>query len=76
MDIHIDRETVEFFIALVLSGSVYGWYCYKQGIKRGWDDSIFSLEDAGFLQIKDNGEVKRISDKEYKEYLEFQNQEE
>lgn len=68
MDIHIDLETVKFFVVLVIAGSAYGWYCYRKGLMRGWDRSIYSLEDAGFLYVDEDGEIQRVSDRQYNEF--------
>jgi hypothetical protein len=43
------------------------YYSYKSGSRNGWDEAIFSLEDAGYLYVDDNGKVNRISDKEFKQ---------
>jgi hypothetical protein len=68
MDIHIDSEQLKLFFAIVIAGAVYGQWLYRKGLRHGWDQSIYSLEDAGFLQVDEEGEVKRVSDRQYKEY--------
>lgn len=68
--IELSWDQIFFFLALVVSGSLYGWYCYNKGTKRGWDKAIFSLEDAGMLYVDDDGEVCRVSDKEFKKFKE------
>lgn len=68
--IEISWEEIKFFFALCIVGSLYGWHCYKLGMKRGWDSSIYSLEDAGFLYVDDDGQVIRVTDKEFREYQE------
>lgn len=70
LTIEISWEEVKFFIALIVSGSLYGWYCYKKGLKRGWDHAIFALEDYGFLSVDDSGNVIRMTDKEFRDYQE------
>lgn len=69
MDIHIDIDTLKFFIALLVSGICYGWYCYKRGLKVGWDDAMYELERSGYLYIDDEGEVRRYNDKEYRDII-------
>ena len=68
--LEISWEEIKFFFALVIAGSLFGLHCYRTGMKRGWDQSIFSLEDAGFLYVDDDGRVLRVSDKEFREYQE------
>lgn len=65
MDFHIDLDTIKLFSVVVIAGSIYGHYLFKKGIKLGWDDAMYSLESAGLIQIDDNGEVLRLSDREY-----------
>lgn len=65
MDIHIDLETVKFFVVLVIAGAGYGYYVYRQGLMRGWDNAMYSLEEEGLIQIDEEGEVLRVSDREY-----------
>lgn len=56
---YISIETIEFFIMLVLSGSVYGWYCYKQGIQRGANEVIAYLEEEQIIYINpETGEIE------------------
>jgi hypothetical protein len=69
MDIHIDIDTIKFFIALLVSGIGYGWYCYKRGLKVGWDDAMYELERSGYLYIDEEGEVRRYNDKEYRDII-------
>jgi hypothetical protein len=76
MDIHIDLEAVKFFVVLVIAGSAYGYYVYRKGLIRGWDNAMYSLEEEGLIHIDDDGEVLRVSDKEYKEYRNFVEQSE
>lgn len=68
--LEISWEEIKFFFALVIAGSLYGWHCYMRGKKVGWDDSIYSLMDAGFLYVDDDGRVLRVTDKEFREYQE------
>lgn len=68
MDIHIDLETVKFFVLLVISGVGYGYYCYRNGLKRGWDDCAYALESSGVIEIDDDGEILRVSDRDYHEF--------
>jgi hypothetical protein len=65
MDIHIDSETLKLFASIVIAGSIYGHYLYKKGLKRGWDDLAYLLEGEGLIQIDDEGEILRVSDREY-----------
>ena len=62
----LSSEVIELF-TVIIAGIIYGWYCYNQGKKCGWDDAMYSLEEIGFLQVNDEGEVCRITDKEYNE---------
>ena len=64
--LEISWEEVKFFLVLVVVGVCYGYYTYRQGMRRGWDSAIYGLEDAGVIHVNDEGEVCRISDKEYK----------
>lgn len=68
MDIHIDLETIKFFVVLVISGSLYGFYVYRQGIKRGWDDCAYTLENEGLIEIDDEGGINRVSDTQFKKF--------
>lgn len=71
MDIHIDLEAVKFFVVLVIAGSLYGWYCYKQGIKVGFDDAMYMLQEEFIVKIDDETlEVSRVSDHEFRKYKE------
>jgi hypothetical protein len=68
--LEISWEEIKFFIALVIAGSLYGYHVYRKGIKRGWDDAIYTLEDAGVVYVDDAGDVCRVSDKEFREFQE------
>jgi hypothetical protein len=65
MDIHIDLQLFKLFVAIVIAGVLYGHYVYRQGLKRGWDDLAYLLTDEGLIQIDENGEILRVSDREY-----------
>lgn len=68
MDIHIDLETIKFFVVLVIAGSLYGYYVYRQGIKRGWDDCAYTLENEGLIEIDDEGAINRVSDTQFRKF--------
>ena len=68
--LEISWEEIKFFNALVSAGSLYGYHCYMRGKRSGWDDAIFSLEDAGYLYVSDDGQVLSMSDKEFRDYQE------
>lgn len=68
MDIHIDLEAVKFFVVLVIAGSLYGYYVYRQGIKIGWDDAMYTLENEGLIEIDDEGKINRVSDTQFKKF--------
>lgn len=64
MDIHIDLESLKMFVAIVVAGSVYGHYLYKRGLRKGWDDLAFELEDAGIINVdEETGEITRAAKK-------------
>lgn len=65
MDIHIDLEQIGFFISLVVIGVASNWYYYNKGLKKGWDNLAFELESELLIEINDDGEIKRLSDKEF-----------
>lgn len=58
---YISIEQIEFFIVLVIAGSLYGWYCYNKGIDAGVDDILTFLEDNQIISIDpDTGEISRF----------------
>lgn len=68
--IEISWEEIKFFIALCIAGGFYGYHVYNKGLKRGWDNAIYSLEDAGVLYVDEDGDVCRVSDQEFEDYQE------
>lgn len=68
--IEISWEEIKFFIALCVAGGFYGYYVYNRGLKKGWDNAIYSLEDAGVLYVDEDGDVCRVSDQEFESYQE------
>jgi hypothetical protein len=68
MDIHIDAEQLKMFGAIVIAGALYGHYLYKKGLRLGWDDAMYCLSDAGMIEVDEDGEVKRISDVQYRKF--------
>lgn len=68
--IEISWEEIKFFIALVVAGACYGYYVYNKGLKKGWDDAIYSLEDAGVVYVDEDGDVCRVSDRDFEDYKE------
>ena len=68
--LEISWEEIKFFIALVIAGAGYGYYCFEKGKRRGWDSSIYALEDAGVVYVDEAGDVCRVSDKEFREFQE------
>lgn len=66
--IEISWEEIKFFIALCVGGALYGTYCYKNGLRRGWDNAMYILSDEGLIDISESGEVTRVSDKEFKKF--------
>lgn len=69
MEVYIDINTIKDFVILLVAGILYGWYCYKRGLIVGWDNAMYELEKSGYLYVDDDGEVKRYSDKEYRNIL-------
>ena len=71
MEIYIDFKDIGLFLSIVVFGSAHSWYWFKKGLKRGWDDSMYSLAEEGIVDIdEETFEVKRVSDREYKKYKE------
>lgn len=67
LTIEISWEEIKFFIAICLCGIGYGYYCYRNGVRRGWDESCYQLFDSGFINIDpETLEVTRVSDKEFR----------
>ena len=71
MEFYISLETIEFFITIVVAGVCYGFYCYRNGLRRGWDNAMYTLEEEGIISIDDTGEVARVDDKKYKECRDY-----
>lgn len=71
MDFHIDLETLEFFVALVIAGGVYGNYLFNKGIRIGWDNAMYTLQEENIISINEEGEVYRVNDKQYKECRDY-----
>ena len=55
-----------YFIITVICGIGYGYYCYKNGLRSGAENAMFYLEELKFIRIDDEGEIRRISDREFK----------
>lgn len=68
-EIVISVESLKMFSAIFIAGALYGYYCYRNGLKRGWDNCAYSLQDAGLIDVNSEGEIIRISDKEYREII-------
>lgn len=68
--LEISWEEIKFFIALVIAGSLYGYHVYRKGIKRGFDDCAYLLAEEGVIFIDDDGNIGRVSDKEFREFQE------
>lgn len=66
LTIEISWEEIKFFIAICLCGIGYGYYCYRNGMRRGWDDCAYILESEGLINIGDDGRIDRVSDKEFR----------
>ena len=56
---------VEFLIifSIGLSG---GLFSYRLGKKSGWDDLAYQLAYLSIIDIDEDGEIIRVSDKEYR----------
>lgn len=64
MDIHIDLEDLKMFATILVLGVGTNWYYYNKGLRRGWDDAMFSLEDENIIEIDDEtGEIKRSTNR-------------
>lgn len=66
--LEISWDDIKLFLAIVVIGVIHGQYCFYRGKKRGHDDSLYLLEESGYLKIdRETLEVSRVSDKEYKQ---------
>lgn len=65
MDFHIDINDLKLFCAIVVAGVTNGYFLYRKGLRVGWDNCSYVLSDAGLIDIKDDGEIIRVSDREY-----------
>lgn len=68
MDIHIDADQLKMFVAIVIAGAVYGQYLYRKGLRHGWDNLAYLLDDESIIRVGQDGEIKRVSDREYNKY--------
>ncbi len=71
INISIGWEEIKFFLALVVAGLGYGYHCYRTGIRKGFDDAMYTLEYEGIVKIDDETlEVSRVSDNEFRKFQE------
>jgi hypothetical protein len=70
MDIHIDLNDIGLFLSIVVFGAAHSWYWFRKGLRKGWDDLAWSLSDENIILVADDGEIKRVSDNEYRKYKE------
>lgn len=69
INISIGWEEIKFFLALVVVGAGYGYHCYRTGIRKGFDDAMYTLEYEGIVKIDDETlEVSRVSDNEFRKF--------
>ncbi len=66
--LEISWEEIKFFIALVVAGIGYGYYVYHRGMRKGWDDLAYLLDAEGIILVDDNGEICRVSDRDYAKF--------
>jgi hypothetical protein len=53
----LDTDSVIFTVSIIISGIIYGQYMFRQGFKYGADETIDGLENAGIIDINENGEI-------------------
>ena len=69
MDIHIDLDNIKLFCSIVFLGVINGYFMYRKGLKRGWDDLAYELTMSGYIDINDKTlEITRVSDIKYKKF--------
>jgi hypothetical protein len=55
-----------YFIVTLICGVLYGMYCYKSGLRAGAENTLDFLEEINYIRIDDEGEVRRVKDREFK----------
>lgn len=64
MDIHVDIESLKMFFTILVLGVGTNWYYYHKGMKKGWDNLAWELEDSGIIDVDDEtGEIKRAANR-------------
>jgi hypothetical protein len=51
----LDTTSMWFTTAIILAGIFYGQYMYRRGMQTGTDQVIDTLENAGIIQVDDEG---------------------
>ena len=62
----IDFNLIAEFLIIFSIGLSGGLFSYRLGKKSGWDDCAYQLAYLAIIDIDENGEIIRVSDKEYK----------
>ena len=58
MNIYIDLASIVYFSMTVVCGLFYGYHCYKDGIRKGADDTIEMLYQGRLIDIdEETGEI-------------------
>ena len=58
MNIFIDLPSLIYFVITVVCGIYYGFHCYKDGIRKGSDDTIEMLYQQCIIDIdEETGEI-------------------
>lgn len=65
MDIHIGLDQLGLLVSIVVLGVASNWYYFRRGRMIGWDSAMYELCDSNLIDIDDDGEIKRISDREF-----------
>ena len=62
----IDFNLIVEFLIIFSIGLSGGLFSYRLGKKTGFDDCAYQLAYLAIIDIDENGEIIRVSDKEYR----------